>query len=105
MIYKVIYSGSALNDIDKIYEYIAYELLVPETAKEQIDRIIKAIDALETFPYRYKIYDEEPWLSQGIRCFTIDNYMVFYYPLENDGIIRVLRIIYGGRDIKTVLSK
>ncbi len=105
MIYKVIYSDSAKNDIDEIYEYIAYELLVPKTAEKQVHRIIKAIDLLEDLPYRYKKYDKEPWFSQGLRCFTIDNYMVFYYPIENNKIIRIVRIIYGGRDIKTELSK
>ncbi len=105
MIYKVIYSDSALKDIDEIYEYIAYDLLVPEIAESQVGRIIMAIDSLENLPYRYKVYDEEPWLSNGLRCFSVDNYMVFYYPVEEDGIVRVIRIIYGGRDIKTELSR
>ncbi len=105
MIYKVLYSNSAIKNIEEIYEYIAYDLFAPETAESQVKRIIEAIDALDHLPYRYKVYDEEPWLSEGLRCFTVNNYMVFYYPIESDSVVRVIRIIYGGRDIKTELSK
>ncbi len=105
MIYTVIYSDAAKRDIDKIYEYIAYKLLAPKTAKKQVNRIIKIIDSLEKLPYRFSLYNEEPWFNNGLRCTTVDNYMVFYYPIDKTGIVQVLRIIYGGRDIKTELSK
>ncbi len=104
MIYRVLYSAAAKKDLKSIYEYIAYKLLVPEIAYGQIDRIIKAIDTLETLPYRYKVYDEEPWASEGLRCFTVDNYMVFYYPIKEDCVVRVIRIMYGGRDINAELK-
>ncbi len=105
MIYKVVYSDAALNDIDEIYEYIAYELLVPRIAENQINRIVEAIALLENLPYRYKVYGKEPCLSQGIRSFTVGKYIVFYYPIEKDAIVRVIRIIYAGRDIGAELSR
>ncbi len=105
MIYSVLYSENASKDIDDIFEYIAYELLSPENAKGQVARIIKSIDSLEKFPFRYKLYYEEPWLSKGLRCFSVDNYMIFYYPVEKDKIVRVIRIMYSSRDIKEELSK
>ncbi len=105
MIYKVLYSAAARSDVKAIYEYIAYQLLVPETAKAQVDRIIQAIDSLEKLPYRFKVYDEEPWRNKGLRCFTVDNYMVFYLPIDALGVVRVIRIMYGGRDIKAELDR
>ncbi len=105
MIYKILYSAAARSDLIGIYQYIAYQLLVPETAKAQIGRIIQAIDSLEKLPYRFKIYDEEPWRNEGLRCFTIDNYMVFYRPIDELGVVRVIRIMYGGRDIKAELDR
>ncbi len=104
MRYKVLYSSSAKKDLKGIYEYIAYELLVPETAEEQISKIIKSVDSLEEFPYRYKLYYEEPWQSQGIRCFFVGNYMVFYSPVDETRIVKVIRIIYGKRNLNIELK-
>jgi toxin ParE1/3/4 len=39
MSYTVNYSEKARLDLQNIYEYIAYELLVPDTAARQTNRI------------------------------------------------------------------
>lgn len=39
--YKVGYSAESLDDLRKIYTYIANELLVPEIATNQVNRIRK----------------------------------------------------------------
>ena len=44
--YSVVYSPEALNDLKDIYAYLAYELLVPDTAQDQVNRIRKAIRSL-----------------------------------------------------------
>ena len=41
--YEVMIYPRALKDIDDIYAYIALEKLSPENAKEQTDRIWKAV--------------------------------------------------------------
>ena len=46
--YKVLVTDEALSDMESIYEYIAEELIAPDTAMEQYNRIA---DALETFNY------------------------------------------------------
>lgn len=65
MIFHVAYSAEARQDLRDIYEYIAYELLVSETAAGQTERIMKAIRSLEQMPMRHRLYEEEPWHSQG----------------------------------------
>lgn len=50
MNYTVNYSEKARLDLRSIYEYIAYELLVPDTASKQIGKIIKSIRSLEKMP-------------------------------------------------------
>ena len=88
-----------------IYEYLAFELLVPDTASRQSDRIMKAVRTLNNMPERYKVYEEEPWKSQNLRYFSVDNYLVFYLPKKETGVINIVRIIYGGRDIKRQLEQ
>ena len=104
MIFDVSYSAEARQDLRDIYEYIAYELLVPETAARQAERIMKAARSLEQIPMRYRLYEGEPWHSQGLRVLPVDNYLVFYLPDETSATVSILRIMYGGRDIEKQLN-
>ena len=105
MIFYVAYSAEARQDLRDIYEYIACELLVPETAAGQTERIMKAIRSLEQMPMRHRLYEEEPWHSQGLRVLPVDNYLVFYLPDENSATVNIIRIMYGGRDIDKQLNE
>lgn len=105
MIFHVAYSAEARQDLRDIYEYIAYELLVSETAVGQTERIMKAIRSLEQMPMRHRLYEEEPWHRQGLRVLPVDNYLVFYLPDENSATVNIIRIMYGGRDIDKQLNE
>jgi len=99
MSWKINYSAQALEDLKAIYEYIAFELLVPETARDQVKRITDSISKLDEMPMMYKAYKEEPWKSKGLRLFPVDNYIVLYLPKEDSNTVVIARIFYGGRDI------
>jgi len=102
--WRIEYTFQAKEDLKAIFEYIAYELLVPETAAGQVSRIRNAINSLDNMPEKYKIYDEEPWKSRELRCFSVDNYMVFYVLKNSSKTISVVRIIYGARDLSKELK-
>ena len=102
---RIFYTKKAKQDLRDIYEYIAYELLVPETASEQTRRIMKEIKTLDEMPRRYRLYEEEPWHSEEIRFFPVDNYLVFYQPNESQNTVSIVRIMYGERDIKNHLDR
>lgn len=105
MSWKIKFSERAINDLKAIYEYIAFELLVPETAAKQVDRLIKSVNILVEMPMMYRVYDDEPWQSKGMRCFSVDNYIVLYLPKKEENTVSIIRIIYGGRDIKRQLEE
>lgn len=50
MIYKVTTTDQADSDLKGIYEYIAFELLSPDNAAGQLNRLEKNIIGLEAFP-------------------------------------------------------
>ena len=104
MTFDVFYSAEARQDLRDIYRYIAYELLVPETATGQIQRIMRAVRSLEQMPMRHRLYEEEPWRSQGLRVLPVDNYLVFYLPDETSAAVSIIRIMYSGRDIEKQLN-
>ena len=105
MIFNVVYTSEARQDLRDIYEYIAYEHFVPETAAGQVDRIMKAARSLEQMPMRHRRYEDEPWHSQGLRFLSVDNYLIFYLPDETNNVVNIIRIMYGGRDVKKQLSE
>ena len=105
MIFDVVYSAEARQDLRDIYEHIAYELLEPDTAANQADRIMKSARSLEQMPMRHTRYDEDPWRSQGLRFLPVNNYLIFYLPDEKNGVVNIIRIMYGGRDVKRQLSE
>ncbi len=105
MSWDIVYTAGARRDLRNIYEYIAYDLLVSETAAVQTQRIMKGIRSLDRMPMRFQLYDEEPWHSEGLRFFPVDNYIVFYLPDETKNIVNIVRIMYGGRDVRRQLSE
>ena len=101
--WKVIYTQLAERDLLSIYEYIAFSLLEPETARKQARRILDAVAKLNDFPHRFKMYQNEPWLGKGLRVMPVDNYLVFYLIVPTQNIVVIARLMYGGRDISTQL--
>ncbi|MCL2362190.1 MAG: type II toxin-antitoxin system RelE/ParE family toxin [Defluviitaleaceae bacterium] len=102
MIWDVQFSDMAKKDLRGIRKYISDELLEPETALEQVARIISAADSLEFMPMRHRICDFEPWHSRGLRLLPVDNYTVYYLPNESFGTVNVIRVVYNGRNIAAV---
>ena len=67
MKYKVMYTAGAKRGLRNIFRYISEELLAPENAAGQTERIMTAIRKLDTMPNRNRLYEEEPWHSRGLR--------------------------------------
>lgn len=66
---------------------------------------MKAARSLEQMPMRYRLYEEEPWHSQGLRFLPVDNYLIFYLSDETNNVLNIIRVMYGGRDVKKQLSE
>ena len=100
--YSVVYSPKAKEDLKGIYSYIAFTLLVPDTATGQVNRIRAAIRSLDIMPFRNSVVDWEPWKSLGIHKVPVDNFVLFYAVDETAMNVTVIRIVYGGRDIANI---
>jgi plasmid stabilization system protein ParE len=65
------YSTQAKEDLQGIYEYIAYELYEPDTAAEQVRAIMDEIGDLDEMPMKYRQYDAEPWRPKVCAYFRL----------------------------------
>jgi toxin ParE1/3/4 len=104
MKYTVVISDEAKNDLMQIYNYIAVNLSAPINAEGQLSRLEENILALSEMPKRFPLYRDEPWSSRGMRYLTVDNYVVFYIPFEDIKTVKIMRILYSGRDIGSVFK-
>ena len=95
--YKIKITKEALTDMEQIYDYIAYELLSPDTAMKQYNRISDAISSLGAFPEKYRCINKREQ-----RRMLVDNYSVFYVIKENDVI--VTNVLYSASDIEKRLK-
>lgn len=105
MIYKIDITTQAKDDLRGIYEYIALTLLAPENAAGQIYRLEEGVMSLNRMPMRFKEYEIEPWKSRGMRIMPVDNFVVLYIPNEETGIVNIIRVMYGGRNIDERLNE
>lgn len=102
--YSVAYSPEALEDLKEIYSYIAFTLKEPNTAEGQLNRIRKEVRSLDFMPSRYALVDWEPWKSIGVHRIPVDNFAVFYIVDDDRHEVNVIRVFYGGRDVKNIIS-
>ena len=97
--YKVEITKEALQDMED--NYIAIDLLAPDNAMGQYNRIADEILTLDTFPERFRIMDSEPEKRMELRRMFVDNYSVFYTICDERVI--VTDVLYTASDIEARL--
>lgn len=101
--YKVEITKEALQDMEDIYNYIAIDLLAPDNAMGQYNRIADEILTLDTFPERFRIMDSEPEKRMELRRMLVDNYSVFY-TIRDERVI-VTDVLYTASDIEASFER
>ncbi|MGD6968313.1 type II toxin-antitoxin system RelE/ParE family toxin [Rossellomorea vietnamensis] len=105
MKYRIELTEQASSDLRAIYEYIAFTLLEPEVAARQLERFENAIMILDELPFRFHLFEAEPWHSRGLCQMPLDNFSVFYIAGEKEKTVTIIRVMYGGRNIDEQLNK
>ena len=102
--YNVKITGKALEDMERIYNYIALDLLVPDTAMGQYNRIADAIESLSYTPKRCRLFDSQPERNMGMWQRLIDNYSIIFVVDDITSTVTVLRVLYSASDINARLK-
>lgn len=100
--YTVEITKAVLQDMEDIYNYIALELLSPDAAMEQYNRIADEILTLDIFPQRNRVMDSEPERRMELRRMFVDNYTLFY-TIRGYRVI-VTDVLYSASDIEARLK-
>src|SRR5712691_5571217 len=97
MDFKIIWSDSAVADLEDVCFYIAQD--DPESARQVARGILAHVDILATFPFIGPTY---PRGSRGtLRLIVFRSYRIFYDVNEDRESVEILHIWYGSQDEPT----
>lgn len=94
-VYRVIMSPEASANLLAAYTYIAQDS--PQNAATMIERLLDAIDGLESLPHRYHVIQRGRQPKRGARLMPVPPYRVYYRILEDEKVVRVVAIDHGSR--------
>jgi len=91
-------SRAALSDFDAIYDYISRDN--PRAAAQVLRSLDRSIQLLSDQPKLGKIFRHR---RLRLRLLTHGDYLVFYR--ERPGVIEIVRVIHGRRNISDILDE
>lgn len=95
--YNVKLLSRALEDLDKIYAYIASNLHELGTAENVLDLLEEEILSLESMPYRFPERRTGSYANRGYRQLMVKNYAVIYRVDEAQKQVIVVTVRYARR--------
>lgn len=101
--YEIILTDTAKEELDGIYKYISENLLEESVARKLMEKIEKNFFRLEREPYSCMKVDIN--LHDKIyRRLVVDNYVALYNVEEEEKLVVIYRVIYGGMDYLKIMN-
>ena len=101
--YRYILMPAAIKDVQKIADYIAFELHARESADNLLVAIDEALDRACLFPQSLPLLTDSFFAPYEIRRVLIRKYIAYVIPDEENEVLKVLRILYYRQDHRTQL--
>jgi toxin ParE1/3/4 len=95
---KYSFSDQAIQDLEEIFEYLSRSN--PKAASQIFDKIRSKCKLVASFPNMGKSYE----LAKNLRGFVVDDYIIFYYPQEEEMEINITRTVSGYRDLESLFE-
>ena len=105
MTYDVEFSEQGNHDLEEIIRYISEELFSPQAAQKFFSAVNEKLLLLQSFTYLYPLYHDDRLANEDFHFVTIGNYLMFYLVYDDKAIVSIARILYGRRDIPTVIEE
>lgn len=96
--YEVKITRQALDQMKEIIHYVSHNLMSPDVANHLLDQLQSNILKLSNFPKRHMLVEEEPWRTEGIRRFVVQNFLVYYWVDDEKSEVHVTAVVYNKRD-------
>lgn len=99
MIYRVVFSPEAQEQLAELYRYIA-EAASPDIAARYTEAIVSYCESLRTFPHRGTMRDE---VRPGLRITNYKKRAVIAFDVDAE-VVSIIGVFYGGQDYETILQ-
>lgn len=92
--YQIKLLARVARDLEDIYDYIANEFKVQETAEHMIDLLEQAILGLDEMPYRGSVRRTGAFANKGYRQIFVKNYTIVYRIDESKKQVIIVTVRY-----------
>lgn len=96
--YKVIITPTAYKEINKIYNYITEDLYAKNAAKRLMEKVEEEVQKLKYAPKIHTEIEKFDELKRSYRRIVIKNYIILYTIDEENNVVFVSHMYYGGRN-------
>lgn len=104
--YEVVYTESAIRDLEEKADYITGQLREPKLAEVWYLRLRAELqNDLAYFPSKYPFYHVEKWRTKGVRLLTFRNDVILYSVDEEKREVIIWAICTKGRDLVSHLER
>lgn len=104
MAYKIQITDSFENDLNLVTAYISQMLQNPDAAAHLVDKAEKTVSLISDFPGMFSLYPDREIAEKGYRNAPVVNYELFYRIDEDTETVYILRFLYAGQDITSILK-
>jgi addiction module RelE/StbE family toxin len=96
--YKIVITPTARREINRIYDYILYDLNAEKAAKQLMQKVEAVIQELKYSPKIYVSIDKLDGVKRRYRRIVIRNFIILYTVDEESNIVYVAHMYYSGRN-------
>ncbi len=98
ILYEILFSENAKNDLIQISSYISKVLLEPILAKKTLETIKKTVLSHGIMPERHYLLSKKEIRKLKLRLINSGNFLIFYSISEKNKQVNIVRILYSKRD-------
>lgn len=104
--YRIVYTESAVRDMEEKADYISLNLHDPGLAEIWYLRLrAEILEDLTQFPYKYPLCHVQKWSAKGVRQFTFRNDVILYSVNEKEQIVYIRAVCTKGRNLTVHLDE
>ena len=103
MVYKIVETELALQDLDNIISYLALTLANPLAAASFADEVAACYSSLEKMPLMYGFCSDPHLRILGYHKAVIKNYVMVYKVDEGGRTVHILRLFHGRQDYEKLI--
>ena len=93
--YDLIFTPTAIKEINKIYNYISENLSAKNSAKRLMTKIEQKVQELKYSPQIYQVIEIDKKLKLNYRKIVINYYIVLYTINENKKTVYIAHVYYA----------